>query len=512
MRKIRGPARTPTQYLEDDPTARIHPHLWKSQADWAAALPKKPSREVDVVVVGGGMSGLLSAYRLREHRPLLIEQNPAFGGNSKGEVWGDLAYSTGAAYLALIDKGGEIDQFITELGLQGNLRREEGGEANAGSDKGWIKNFWNGGSDPKNPESFKKAEKLLKEIYDKRFPEVPWRAGEGASEALYQEWDKISFADWWDQQLGSIHPDLQAYFTGYCWSSFGAHPTELSAYQVLNFLASDAQGMNTFPGGNSFVSQRLLDRLRAAVPKENLMPGTLVVSTRLDESRKRVWVTTRSESGKLETISAKACVFAAPKFVAKHVIPDLPAEQLEAISKIRYRAYLVGNVLVKGKHPSPSYEVFWLRQGRVEQPHSIAEMPPFTDVIFAAWASHDRTANSALTLYRALPFDGGRPMALAPTSYESVLADFKKGAEVACRVAGIDPKRIEAVRVSRWGHALPVAGVGQLSGGIAAKASAPHGGRIFFANQDTFVNPCFETAFAASKQVVPLVREALARA
>jgi hypothetical protein len=55
-----------------------------------------------------------------------------------------------------------------------------------------------------------------------------------------------------------------------------------------------------------------------------------------------------------------------------------------------------------------------------------------------------------------------------------------------------------SLRISRWGHALPLAEKGLYNSGVLQRASAPIKDRIFFANQDNWANPCFETAVSAA--------------
>jgi hypothetical protein len=90
----------------------------------AGAVPQVHPQLHDVLIIGGGVAGLTTAWKLRDRMVRLLEAAPETGGVSRSESWQGIQYSIGAAYI--IDPAAESEdarelagfRFLEELGLR----------------------------------------------------------------------------------------------------------------------------------------------------------------------------------------------------------------------------------------------------------------------------------------------------------------------------------------------------------------------------------------------------------
>ncbi|MCC7440455.1 MAG: FAD-dependent oxidoreductase [Bdellovibrionales bacterium] len=511
-----------SERFHGDDVERAHSVFWHLSEEEAS-----PDEEVPVVVVGGGMSGLATAYLLRDLNPVVLEQAPRFGGNSRAQSWRGLNYSIGAAYLVLPDPGSELESFYREIGIDRIWRAADEASSTALLDSGQLKDVWHkfpGGRDVARARDLLREHfiDVLKGRNGQEYPEVPVPAGLGPEQrARLESLDGLSFEAHLREVLGGpIPPAVRRVIEQYCWSSFGASMSELSAMAGLNFYAGEFSGIAACPGGNAKVAEALVEHLHRDLPPGSLRPGCAATRVSL-ELGGGARVTYLTPAGTLRAIRAQRVVMACPKFVAARILKGLDPDRDQAFRSLEYRAFYVANALLDGKLPSPSgapgaaetafYEMFLMKGPPPAEGLGTAEASRAqgaTDVISANFAQEHPEA-TVLTLYQSLPYTGGRPEALtADLSAVRARLERQLRAEVLPSVE-MGSSRIVDLRVARWGHPLPVAKPGYLGSGLYDRLRAPFGGRIYFVEQDNWCLPAIETALGEALHWAPLIRESL---
>lgn len=482
---------------------RPHDILWNLEGHISkkGGIPA-PTEQRKIVIVGGGMSGLIAGFYAKDKNPLILEQDPHFGGNSKGEMMKDAAYSIGAAYITIPDADSDIEKFLKETKLWDELKLEKSEDTEYNFKDKLIKGFWEGATDPASADQFKKIDTELRRIYNEAFPDVPWTPESQISKAEFDHLDKMSFEQWLTETFGKVHPHILEYFQLYCWSSFNASIDELSAAQALNFVASEVDGVLALPGGNAAIAQRLYEIISNTTEKNSLRAGAFVLRVEKKNNGK-VWVTYEDAQGKLITVETEKCIVASPKFVAKHICPQIPADQKKAMEWLQFRGYIVANAFYSSKIRSPGFDVYCLEGTMPETPSAMKPAKrAFSDVCFGTWAADDETQVGVVTIYKAFPYEGARQFLFNPMSHDKHKRIISEELNDFARTAGLDQSRMIGMRMTRWGHSIPVAQKNLIASGQLELMNRPIDNSIFFANQDNWANPAFECSFAVAKEAV----------
>ena len=438
-------------------------------------LPPVSARR-DLVIVGGGISGMTAAYLSPNRDWLLLEKEPHFGGNAYMMDFHGAGYATGAAFV----ESEVAASLARELGLQPLPIDNWDGSIINGE---YIADTWGDGLDrlPYSAnvrEGFKKFRKALLAI---------------KVEPRMRELDNTPLT----QFLKGYPPEIKQWFDAYGPSNWATRSHESSAMVAIEDFQSFAgekrkDERSTWPGGLGALSKRLAENLQSKY-KERMLTGATIVAVRPQKNSVNV---SYVQGSKITTVAAKAVIMAAPKLITSRVVEGLPAVQRAAMQKIRYAPYPVVNLIYDKVVFDKGYDTWCPGYS-------------FTDFIVADWtvrnaAGYKRTYN-ILTCYTPMP-EADRGLLLTDDGARNVAARVLQDVNKVLGQPGIDPLE---VHIYRRGHPMHMVTPGNYTR-VLPVARRPFQ-RVFFANTDS-IGPVSTTsaAITAARRAVAGVNKLLA--
>jgi protoporphyrinogen/coproporphyrinogen III oxidase len=405
----------------------------------------------DVVIIGGGVSGLTAAYRLRHRDFLLLEKEPHWGGNAYEMEYEGSVYATGSAFLT---KDEYAFPFAKEIGLEPLPINSSDASIIKGE---LVLDTWGDGLS-KLPypapvrEGFKKFKKEMlaidvkkrdKELFEKPFTDFL----KGYPPELKQWWDCFGPSNW-----GATSEDTAAAL----------------AIETLQEMGEESRTDDryTWPGGLGAVTKKLSDILQAT-HKDRMQAGATTVAVVSEKDEVQV---TYMQGGELKTVAAKAVIMATPKFITRRIVEGLPDKQSEAMHQIRYIPYPVVNLIFDKPVFNHGYDT-WCPGNT------------FTDIVVADWviqkqAGYQQKFN-ILSCYTPLK-EEDRGYLLNEIGARKIAANVLHDYQKLMPGSNVDP--IE-VHIYRRGHPLYMSTPG-LYTQVQPLVRQPLD-RVFFANTDS---------------------------
>ena len=460
-----------------------------------------------VVIVGGGVAGLAAAWRLlragfEDFVLLELEREP--GGTARGgERHGVVPYPWGAHYLPAPQKENRpLVELLDEMGvLEGT--DEEGEPVVAEQflcrdpeERLFYRGRWYEGLYLHAGESAEDARQL--QTFNAEIDRwAGWRDARGrrafnipvsscSDDAEVTALDRISMSEWMEGR-GLDAPRLRWLVDYACRDDYGMTAAQTSAWAGLFYFASrlkrpgeEAQSLITWPEGNARLVAHLYGRARAKVRL-----GLAVADLR-PRAEGGVEVVAVTHDGR-EAVGIRAghVIFAAPQFLARHLVAPYRQEAPAHLNEFGYGAWMVANLFLSDR-PRAGYG-FPLAWDNV-----LYESPSLGYVV----ATHQRGLErgpTVFTYYYPLTDDDPR------VARSRLLGtDWRGWADVALsdlRRAHPDLRALtRRLDVMRWGHAMIRPRPGFTWGGARAAARRPFR-NVHVAHSDLSGVALFEEAF-----------------
>ena len=430
-------------------------HLLRDGGDLGAP---RDAGKADVVVVGAGVSGLSSAWRLAALGldVVLLELESFLGGTS---AWGDeggLPHPFGAHYLPAPNlEARPALRLLEQMGVlvswdaAGRPRFDPRALCHAPEDRLFYRGAWHLGLvphdalDPVEDEQLKRFLERVESLTEQRGADgryvfhIP--LAESSRDPEWLALDELTMSEWLDRE-GFDSAFVRWYVRYATLDDFGADPDDVSAWAGLHYFAArklrtpELEGSHflVWPEGNGRLVKALRERSAARVIQDALAldvapEGSGVRVTYLDAAR-----------GETARLTAKAAVLAVPGFIAARLASRAPRAPWVRKSS----PWLVANLHVdRGLEPDHAWDsVLYDAEGLgyVDASHQLT--PPRDKTVltyFRAYGERDVAA---------------RRRALMERSWESLARD------VFADLAPAHPdlaKRTSRVDVAVWGHAMP---------------------------------------------------------
>jgi protoporphyrinogen oxidase len=375
----------------------------------------------DVVIVGGGMSGLACAYLLQNKDFVLLEKEPHFGGNAYLMEYQGQAYATGAAF----GDNEVVVSFSKEIGLE-PLPVDNFDPTIVNGE--FVADTWGEGLDKlPYPASVKEAFKRLKK---------EWLAID--FEKRREELANVPLTD----LMKGYPPEIRLWWDGFGASSWGSRSEDSPAaigVAEMRWMAGDTRKDDryTWPGGLGALSKHLTEKLQGE-HSDRMLTGTTIVAVSNEKNAVHV---TYMQGADLKTVSAKAVIMATPKFITRRIIESIPEKQDDAMQQVRYIPYALVNLIFDKEIYRKGYDT-WCPGNS------------FTDFIVADWVIRNQPGYkpkyNILSCYTPL-HEEQRKLLLKDESALKLASDVLKDFQKLLPNTNADPVE---VHIYRRGHPM----------------------------------------------------------
>jgi protoporphyrinogen oxidase len=446
-----------------------------------------PRERFDVVIVGGGISGLTAAHGLKDKRVLVLEKDRSPGGAAKMKEWNGVKYTLGPTNVRLgydVELNGRrfdyLTPFFDEIGVRWSKIHEP---TDALFVRGkLIKNILGEGVDELpfskgRKEKFKEAWEYLKTLLESPdSPVVPIEANGAKALKL----DRQSLG----HMLDRFGPDVGALVDLMSRSMFGGGSHEVSAFAALAYLRGEFSEQYGAPGGTGILVERLQSTTKDCIRTRCIVAG-------IEQDGSSAYVTYLDEDHTPVTVGCKVVIYAASKHVANRIFRDLPTKKVNALYRMKFDAYFVANLFCDSTVYDDSFGVYF-------------EDAIFTDLSVNNWLKRggNKSGKQVLSLFCPRGVNGRDELLSKPIRswLPKILSDLER------YIPG-SAARVSGVEICRYGHHYAIPYPGFITGD--RKIIKKRYRRYLFAKDDTQGVPCLESAIWSGMKAAEEARERL---
>lgn len=466
--------------------------------------------EYDVVIVGGGISGLSARRWLWQNgvrNTLLLELETQPGGNSSSGQNDVSAYPWGAHYLPVPDRRHtELIDFlretktITGFSADGTPVYNDYHLCHDPEERLFLDGRWQDGLIPNEGISDADRQQISRFLtLIETLKKANGNDGRDAfaipldrssTDPTYRGLDAITMTQWLDQQeLTSTY--LRWYVAYSCKDDYGSSPDQTSAWAGLHYFASrkgtgvDASGTTltsavlTWPEGNGFLMNQLREQANSSIRSQ-----TVAYAIDLSDLSAVQISVTNVPTGKQSVIRARKVLLAVPQFVANRLLVGV--DPTRTAIGFHYAPWVVVNLTVDALPQNAGKTLCW------------DNVLYGTESVGYVSANHQHLTDNpqrVLTVYR--PLTGNDPAEVRRRAYQTTREEWlhQTVTELEAAHPGLSA-HIQQADVWVWGHGMISPTPGFVWGEARHEARQPIQDRVHFAHSDLSGISIFEEAFS----------------
>jgi hypothetical protein len=456
-----------------------------------------------LTIIGGGIAGLSAGWWLKKHGINdfeILELEKSVGGNSISGSNQYSAYPWGAHYVPLPNAETEYVRMLFE-----ELKIIQGYDKSSGlpifdelmlchepQERLFKDGAFQEGLVPKRGMQKEEASELghfFQMMH--RLKHAKGSDGKPAfaipldlssTDEQFRKWDKISMRAWMKEN-GFRSKPLIWYVNYCCRDDYGSSIDNVSAWAGVHYYAgrrgraanAEPESVITWPEGNGHLVNRLKEILA-----DHLRTSCLVARVKqVDGAVQTLYL--QPDSGKMGMSEAKCAIFAAPRFVAKHIVNEIQAQEMQSL---QYAPWMVANITLKSPPHGRGADLAW------------DNVSYYSDSLGYVVANHQdvttRETYTVITYY--YPLSANQPSESRKQLYDA--QPRRWSAQIVEDLEKMNPgigSQIVSMDLWPWGHGMIQPSVGFMWSERRAKMTEPLG-KIFFAHSDMSGMSNFEEA------------------